>query len=90
MSELGAEFCATKDEAPVPALSPHLRCQTKQGLTQGIKEQSRCSVGPMVYHRVNVSVNGNELDSSVCGWRVEHFRKSRKGIVIKSFLKETT
>lgn len=61
MSVLGVEYCATKDEATVPALSLHLRCQTKQGLTKGIKEQSCCSIRPMVYHQVNVSANGNEL-----------------------------
>lgn len=73
MSELGGEFCTTKDEASVPARSPRLRCQTKQGLTKGINEQSCCSVSPVAFHQVNVPVKDNELGSMVCGWQVERF-----------------
>lgn len=53
--------------------APRLRCQTKQGLTKGINEQSCCSVSPVAFHQVNVPVKDNELGSMVCGWQVERF-----------------
>lgn len=47
-----------------------------------------CSVGLVGFLYLNVPVDDNEFGSIVYGWQVDHFWKSRKGIIMKFFLKK--